>query len=115
VRLCPFFTHRQTDDTEANTIVRPLNLFITIVIIKEGRTKNQSHNDDTTHVSVLKAGKFSWNTKLIKKGKESYAPLLHEKDVEMTTGNIVNFNFYFFTLDSTWSKRKFNKNFIIRF
>jgi hypothetical protein len=27
-------------DTEANTIVRPLYLFITIVIIKEGRTKN---------------------------------------------------------------------------
>jgi hypothetical protein len=26
-------------DTEANTIVRPLYLFITIVIIKEGRTK----------------------------------------------------------------------------
>jgi hypothetical protein len=26
-------------DTEANTIVRPLYLFITIVIIKGGRTK----------------------------------------------------------------------------
>jgi hypothetical protein len=30
---------RVTDDTEANTIVRLLYLFITIVIIKEGRTK----------------------------------------------------------------------------
>jgi hypothetical protein len=29
-------------DTEANTIVRPLYLFITIVIIKEGRTKNKN-------------------------------------------------------------------------
>jgi hypothetical protein len=28
-------------DTEANTIVRPLYLFITIVIIKEGRTKKE--------------------------------------------------------------------------
>jgi hypothetical protein len=35
-------TDRPTDrltDTEANTIVRPLYLFITIVIVKEGRTK----------------------------------------------------------------------------
>jgi hypothetical protein len=30
---------RQTDDTAANTIARPLYLFITIVIIKEGRAK----------------------------------------------------------------------------
>jgi hypothetical protein len=34
-------TDRHTDDTEANTIVRPLYLFITIVIIKEGRTKDR--------------------------------------------------------------------------
>jgi hypothetical protein len=32
-----FYGDRQTDDTEAK--VRPLYLFITIVIIKEGRTK----------------------------------------------------------------------------
>jgi hypothetical protein len=32
-------TDRNTDDTEANTIVRSLYLFITIVIRKEGRTK----------------------------------------------------------------------------
>jgi hypothetical protein len=33
-------TDRQTDDTETNTIARPLYLFfITIVIIKEGRAK----------------------------------------------------------------------------
>jgi hypothetical protein len=33
-------TDRLTDDTEANTIARPLYLFfITIVIIKEGRAK----------------------------------------------------------------------------
>jgi hypothetical protein len=31
-------THRQID-TEANTIVRPLYLFITVIIIKEGQTK----------------------------------------------------------------------------
>jgi hypothetical protein len=31
-------------DTEANTIVRPLYLFITIVIIKEGRTKKTRLN-----------------------------------------------------------------------
>jgi hypothetical protein len=38
-----FYGDRQTNrvtDTEANTIVRPLYLFITIVIIKEGQTKN---------------------------------------------------------------------------
>jgi hypothetical protein len=35
-------TDRNTDDTEANTIVRPLYLFITIVIIKEGRTKKRT-------------------------------------------------------------------------
>jgi hypothetical protein len=34
-------TDRLKDDTEANTIVRPLYLFITIVIIKEGRIKRQ--------------------------------------------------------------------------
>jgi hypothetical protein len=34
---------RVTDDTEANTLVRPLYLFITIVIIKEGRTKKGEH------------------------------------------------------------------------
>jgi hypothetical protein len=34
-------------DTEANTIVRPLYLFITIVIIKEGRTKK---NDKKIYV-----------------------------------------------------------------
>jgi hypothetical protein len=34
-------TEWQTDDTEANTIARPLYLFfITIVMIKEGRAKN---------------------------------------------------------------------------
>jgi hypothetical protein len=32
---------RQTDDTEANTIVRPLYLFISNVIIKEGQTKKR--------------------------------------------------------------------------
>jgi hypothetical protein len=36
-------TDRQTDDTEANTIARPLYLFITIVLIKEGRANDGSH------------------------------------------------------------------------
>jgi hypothetical protein len=36
-----FYGDRHTDDTEANTIARPLYLFFTIVIIKEGRARNQ--------------------------------------------------------------------------
>jgi hypothetical protein len=37
-----FYGDRPTDDTEANTIARPLYVFNTIVIIKEGRAKNTS-------------------------------------------------------------------------
>jgi hypothetical protein len=33
-------TDRQTDDTEANTVVRPLYLLLLVIlVIKEGRTK----------------------------------------------------------------------------